>query len=372
MSISLPPVSTLWNDTFRVVKSSWLRILGVLFLAGLIVSVFVVALLALLVTTSILPISQIVAPMQPKSVDITSVSTAVSLWGSARLGAGGLLAVIGTLVLSFFLLAMSATVILVADDAYKNSKRSMGDMINQAIRRTIPWYFASLVTGFLVLGAFNLLIVPAIIFSILFTFTNYEVVINELSPINAVRESVRVVKSAFWAVAGRILLFAGIGFLLDVVLRSLRNESSPVALLLGYILYGFILVVNIVFSIVLYRQAKLATKNAPKASLFPFVILSIIGYIVGALFWVAIIGFAFKLSPEFSNPMEMGKNGTRKQMQQIQIQNQNMPSANETDLGAEPTSPEGQELLNQLDELQKQMQASPTPKGMMKMAPTSY
>jgi len=363
MSVSLPPLSVFWNDTFRVVKNSWLRFLGVSLLGGVAFIIFALMLVMFLIGTSAVPASFLSGNVQ--NMNVASPSTALSIWGSLLFGVGGIISLIGILVFFFISMAIGAAMILIAEDGYANTKRSIGNILNQSFSRVIPLYLSGIATAILTFGGFGLLIIPGVILSFLFGFTSYEVVIGKLGAIQAMRESVRVVKSAFWAVVGRSLLLSVVLWLLNRVVQSLAKDSG-IAPLLGSALYLLSTFISIAASFVLYRQAKIATKNAPKASLKPLVALSIVGYILSILFGVALIGLAMRAS-DLMNSSNQNSNGI---MQQLENSQQRMQLENQYDLGVEPTSPEGEEVMKQLEEVQKQMmEVNPSPKAGTKTLP---
>jgi hypothetical protein len=67
---------------------------------------------------------------------------------------------------------------------------SVVGVLKKALKKVLPLLIASLLGGMIILGGLVLLIIPGILFSILLSFSAYFVVLDNLSPLEAMRKSV--------------------------------------------------------------------------------------------------------------------------------------------------------------------------------------
>lgn len=94
-------------------------------------------------------------------------------------------------------------------DAYLGGEPSVGETYRFAISRVRSILWVSFLIGLAVLGGVILLIIPAIIFGIRFTFSAIVVVVEGRRGTQAMRRSWRLSKGSFWKIVGTLLL-AGI------------------------------------------------------------------------------------------------------------------------------------------------------------------
>lgn len=108
------------------------------------------------------------------------------------------------------------------------------------------WRFLliSLVVGLIVLGGAILLIIPAIIFGIWFSFATLLVLDKNMSIKEALRVSKLMVKNKFWKVLGRYFVFGLFSFAISILLTAIPYVGSllvlfmaPLFILPSYLLY---------------------------------------------------------------------------------------------------------------------------------------
>ena len=99
--------------------------------------------------------------------------------------------------------------------------------------------------GVIIALGFLLLVIPGIIFSIWFSFSGIEVVLNKAGVGEALKKSKSLVKGRFWPVAGRLFVFGLFALFVSILFSTLPlgigNLISPVFgvlfLLPSYLLY---------------------------------------------------------------------------------------------------------------------------------------
>ena len=124
--------------------------------------------------------------------------------------------------------------------------RSVKMTLTSSIRRMLPFIGASILMGIIVILGLVLLIIPGLIFIVWLYFTQYLVIVENISPVSALKRSKAMVKGHFRAVVGRIILmflyFWVIGTILSIVLFPLAQIIvvtiiTPYYTLVPYLLY---------------------------------------------------------------------------------------------------------------------------------------
>jgi len=284
MSSHLPPVGTLFSESWDVLQRAWLKLLAIILLG-----VFVFG-FALSIT--------FVAMVAAFGLDMEKLNELISLTiaqGATASTVGPLLLVLvpSVLLISFITLVLSAGQVVLVDSAYHKKLVSFGEALNVGFARALPLFAVNVVASVLVLGGNSLFFVPGAIFALLFGFSGYEIVLNKLGVIAALRESVRIVKASFFGLLGRgVLLYIG-AMILQSVQQALMESGSGFNLIIQMVIAVLYSLMGMIIPVVLYEQAKTAAVNAPQASLKPIVLISVVGYIVGALLFA---GFIFLIS----------------------------------------------------------------------------
>ena len=106
------------------------------------------------------------------------------------------------------------------------------------------YLLTSFVLGLIILGGVILLIIPAVIFGIWFSFTMFLVFDKNMSVGEALRTSKSMVKGRFWQVLGRNFVFGLFTVLISLVLTAIPYVGPmattflvPLLTLPGYLLY---------------------------------------------------------------------------------------------------------------------------------------
>lgn len=111
---------------------------------------------------------------------------------------GGLLIFIGTIisVLSYLALVFALT-----------KKTSFSESYRLALRRIWSYGWLTVLSGFVILGGFFMLVIPGIVFSIWFMFAIYVFAIEGDKGMNALLKSREYVRGYWWPVFGRQIVF---------------------------------------------------------------------------------------------------------------------------------------------------------------------
>jgi hypothetical protein len=97
------------------------------------------------------------------------------------------------------------------------------------------------------LGGFVLLVVPAILLAIWFTFTSYVLVLEDKRGMSALLASKEYVKGFWWAIVGRILLLALVWFAILLIIYA--PLAAIFGGIFGGILYVLLFLVFVPFSV---------------------------------------------------------------------------------------------------------------------------
>lgn len=205
--------------------------------------------------------------------------------------------IIGLVVITML---FTVTVIKLVNNAYDHKESSIGELIKTSLPKVFPLIVVSTIVSIFAMGGLMLFIIPGIVISTLLTFSVWEVVVGNKGIIAAMKESNRVVRANFWAVLGRVLLFGGLIFIVNIVTNLITNigGDGENATMFGSVVSTIIQVVAqyfaMAYSVVLYKQAKAAATGAPEKGLLGIIVVSVVGWIVGILFWATVISVAIQ------------------------------------------------------------------------------
>jgi len=109
----------------------------------------------------------------------------------------------------FGILAIAVSVRFVAAERAQE-KRTCWQLLDEALACWGRFFKTNLLGGLVVIGLLFCLVVPGIVWAGFYAFTTYCVVIDGMRPIAALAESKRLVRGAWWEVAGTFVLL-GLG-----------------------------------------------------------------------------------------------------------------------------------------------------------------
>lgn len=276
---TLPPVKTLFTESFHLLKNVFAPfiVFNILFII-----ITVAAVIMMLAGLFLLGIG----------IGITGQLQQ----GSSLVISYGFVAVV---ILFFVLISIISAIgqigsVIILYDA--NPKIGVFSVIKRSAKYIIPLITMGIISTFLVIGGIFILLIPAIIFSILFTFSFYSVITENKGPISALKRSVFLVKNNFTAFFLRILALWGVMILISMVFSFLIGWSTEgmgegVAVLFS--IFNFVVQIlaswyAMAYTTTLFKQLQ-KVSPAGESSLKIIVLLSIVGWVIG----IAIGYFAF-------------------------------------------------------------------------------
>lgn len=145
----------------------------------------------------------------------------------------------GIIMIVFSLFSLAATMMLIrviAALVNKNNPAPVKEELQKGLRLLWPALLSSLLVGLAVFGGFLLLIIPAFIFAIWFSFVAYVVALEGKKGVDALHTSKQLVVGRWWAVCIRLIvpgiIFAFIAWLLQgfagLPLKWLLNDVTSV------------------------------------------------------------------------------------------------------------------------------------------------
>jgi len=269
---SLPPIKILFKESYITLKKNF-------------VPFFVFNLL--IIAVSIAAFTLIIAGIVLLGIGAGLSSIFANGFNFAALGGAGII-----FLFFFILIGLIASVAQIGSIIIlyeSNPKTSVFTVVKRSAKLIIPIILAGFITGFLVLGGLFLLIVPAIIFSILFTFTYYSIIAENKNPITAIKRSVYLVKNNFIAVLVRLLAIWGLLFLVNIVFGTLmgstqRGNEGQIVLfqILNLVIQILLTWYSIAYTVTLFKQLQKTSKTG-KSSLKLITVLSVIGWALAIL-----------------------------------------------------------------------------------------
>lgn len=127
--------------------------------------------------------------------------------------------------------------------------------------RIIPFFWVSFLTGLISIVGFILLIIPGIIFSVWYVFSEYIFFAEDLRGMAALKRSKELVKGFWWKVLWRFLGFGFIMFLIMIpvmIVTAILGSLGlwPVSAILTAILNVLIAPLGIVYGFMVYENLK--------------------------------------------------------------------------------------------------------------------
>lgn len=188
---------------------------------------------------------------------------------------------------------------------YKD-KFSFANIFNRSLNLVLPFFIVSVLFGIIVLGGFFVFIIPAFIFGFIFMFYSYEVILNNKKGMEALKGSLAIVNDNFGSIFVRLLLlllsyigllvvyliaafiFTKIGSSFSLDIQSFKIMFGLLSTLAGWIIGWVVLI----FSFVLYDEAKARTNFGEAVKMKWVWIISIIGWIIGLILLISTLTLA--------------------------------------------------------------------------------
>ena len=155
------------------------------------------------------------------------------------------------LVLSFW---VNASGILAADGVLRGKRLPVKEIFRTTWRMLFKFSVLNVTVGLIIGVGFIFLIVPGVIFLVLFYFAMFELVTKGAGIRESMSNSKALVKGKFWKVFGRVLIFGGFS-----ILTSIIFDLTPFGL--GSILTTLLGALFIIPTLLLYEELDGSTRN---------------------------------------------------------------------------------------------------------------
>ncbi len=284
---TLPPISTLFTDSFTLLRSV---------LAPFIVFnifIFIGSLVAFILIFA--------------GIILLGISfTDTGLFTQGVIPAVGV-GIITIFIITFLLVAVISSLgqigsVIILYEA--NSHISPFSVIKRSAKYIIPFIVIGIITGLLILGGFFLLIVPGIILALFFHFSAIAVITEGRGIKYALTRSMFLVQKNFGPFFIRILTLWGIIIILNILISFIGNSGNSEYLLLTTIINIVMQLLaswySIAYTIVLFKQLQHVTPKGESSLKIP-TIVGIVGLVIALLagyFIVSAIVDIFEVSLE--------------------------------------------------------------------------
>lgn len=280
---SLPPFDELFRESWTTFKQSFLN------LFVLTAITFAISIVLFLIMGIIIFVA----------AGTTGLFAALSHGDTTALAATGvsmgllffLTFVVFCILFTIIIYAQAASMIMLVSDSA--NKPQIVPTIKNSFKFILPLVCVSIIQSLVVLGGLGLLIIPGLIFAILFVFSHYEVVLNGQSTLQSLRRSMYVVKSHFLDILIRLIVYVFLYFVLFFIVPRAFGTISPKFVGLAYVysfigstLFGWF---AIAYFVTIYKQATALTEKDKVSHIRWIGVLSFIGWIFFFIFSSIII-----------------------------------------------------------------------------------
>ena len=128
---------------------------------------------------------------------------------------GILFLLIGILILIILGLWIYASLFFAAKEG--NGQTKIKEIMPKSWKKSGPLFWILFLSGLVNIGGFILLIIPGIIFSVWFSFSQYAFVVDDTRGVAALKRSKELVRGYWWPVFGRTILIMIITFLISSI-----------------------------------------------------------------------------------------------------------------------------------------------------------
>ncbi len=197
----------------------------------------------------------------------------------------------------------------------------------------VPLIVVSAITFLLVFGSLFVFVIPALIISIFLMFTMYSVVLDNKKGMEAIKMSIGVVSQNFGAVIGRVIILWLLSFAVQMLIGALPSEEPSAAIFFVLITLVSSFAISwfgLAYIFKLYEHAKAAYDDKKPTSMTWMWIVSILGWIIGAMIITGIVSAvgnkAFQktiedavkseMESEFNSEMDSFQNGRDSEVNQ--------------------------------------------------------
>lgn len=252
--------------SWQMLKKQWIRLtlLSLLFML-LGTAVFLAVTFLFLVGAGLILGSSVSQVFTSFGAVLHQHATALITWSVLVLGVYA----VASSVLGLTLQA--GNLLLLADESEPSVQ--LGTLLKRALKLWAPLLGGSILVGLIVVGGLGLFVIPGIIFSILFMFWWYEIVLFGSGVRAGLKNSMRVVKQQFGALFERWLLAMGLGILWSLAWYVIMGILSALPMLAPFAWIGMQFVAllfswfMLIYWLKVYQEARTVTDLQRPASL---------------------------------------------------------------------------------------------------------
>lgn len=124
----------------------------------------------------------------------------------------------------------------------------------------LPYIILSILVGVVVIFGFILLVIPGVIFTIRYAFSEFDLLLNQSKPLDAMRNSWDITKEYMWVILGGYVVITIALYVPYYLVASLFDESSISYWVLDTVLniaYSVLGVLYTIFAFRVYEHAKM-------------------------------------------------------------------------------------------------------------------
>ena len=126
--------------------------------------------------------------------------------------------------------------------------------------------------AFLVLGGVFLFVIPGVVLVILFSFALFEIVLHDVSPMQALRNSAGMVWKYFWPVLGRMIILMAVAMGIGLISDFLSQQQQPILSLVDLALNLGFSVFSTMYVVALYKNLRSVAEGISMTLTFPTIL----------------------------------------------------------------------------------------------------
>lgn len=182
--------------------------------------------------------------------------------------------------------------------AIKEREQKIGikESFRKGWHKMIPFVWISLLSGFICTGGFMLLIVPGIVFSVWFAFSNFVLVSEELRGMNAILRSKQLVSGYWWKVFWRLLVIELVIFIISFGItfpfRIFVNKT--ITDITKYFFYLLLTPFYLTYSFLLYEDLRKLKAEIPfeapkRGTRIKYILIGALGFLLIPAILISIV-----------------------------------------------------------------------------------
>ena len=211
------------------------------------------------------------------------VSSLAALDASGVVAITGIVAV-GVVGMIFIGSAISTAAILMLDS---EGKLPLLKAFKKGLALVIPLSIMGFISFFLTFGGLFVLVIPSIIMMFLFSFASFEVMLNNKSPMEALKRSVTIISNNFGALFTRWIVIIAIYFVVTAFLPNLIGGINETMKFYSVIISFFVNWLAgwyvLAYDIALYKEVKDSIDSKKTKSLTWMWVVAILGWMIFGL-----------------------------------------------------------------------------------------